>query len=51
MDNISQIISRSIGGYSIGSILSALLTFLICLIVVRLVKPTGILGRPQTEKV
>lgn len=35
MDNISQIISRSIGGYSIGSILSALLTFLICLIVVR----------------
>ena len=37
MDNISQIISRSIGGYSIGSILSALLTFLICLIVVRLV--------------
>ena len=30
MDNISQIISRSIGGYSIGSILSALLTFLIC---------------------
>ena len=26
MDNISQIISRSIGGYSIGSILSALLT-------------------------
>lgn len=37
MDNISKIISRSIGGYSIGSILSALLTFLICLIVVRLV--------------
>ena len=37
MENISQIISRSIGGYSIASILSALLTFLICLIVVRLV--------------
>ena len=37
MDNISQIISRSIGGYSIGRILSALLTFLICMIVVRLV--------------
>ena len=37
MDNISQIISRSIGGYSIGSILSALLPFLICLLVVRLV--------------
>ena len=37
MENISQIISRSIGGYSIASILSALLTFLICLVVVRLV--------------
>ena len=35
--DISELISRSIGGYSIGSILSALLTFLICLIVVRLV--------------
>ena len=37
MENISQIISRSIGSYSIASILSALLTFLICLVVVRLV--------------
>ena len=37
MDNLSEIISRSIGGYSIGSILSAILTFLVCLIVVRLV--------------
>ena len=35
--DISELISRSIGGYSIGSILSALLTFLIYLIVVRLV--------------
>ena len=35
--DISELISRSIGGYSIGSILSALLTFLICLVVVRLV--------------
>ncbi len=37
MEKISQIISRSIGSYSIASILSALLTFLICLVVVRLV--------------
>ena len=37
MNDLSELISRSIGGYSIGSILSALLTFLVCLIVVRLV--------------
>ncbi len=37
MKELSEIISHSIGGYSIANILSAILTLLVCLVVVRLV--------------
>ena len=37
MKELSEIISHSIGGYSIANILSASLTLLVCLVVVRLV--------------
>ena len=37
MKELSEIISHSIGGYSIANILSAILTLLVCLVLVRLI--------------
>ena len=41
MKELSEIISHSIGGYSIANILSAILTLLVCLVVCRVVDDVG----------
>ena len=49
MENLSEFLSFSLGGYSVSRILSALLTFFVCLIAVRLAMKllSRLLGRSQ----
>ncbi len=49
MDNLTDILKTSLGGYTLANILSALLTLLICLVVVRLVMKlvTRLLGKAR----
>lgn len=49
MENLTDILKTSLGGYTLANILSALLTLLICLVVVRLVMKlvTRLLGKAR----
>ena len=49
MKELSEIISHSIGGYSIANILSAILTLLVCLVVTVLFA-SGVIGSSETGK-
>ena len=49
MDNITDILKTSLGGYSLGNILSAIVTLLVCLVAVRLLMKlvTKLMGRAR----